>query len=75
MLSREKIDENELLTEALIREPEEELVVNYKKEYLKNYLTINFYQENYPNRDGNICNRKLTTHYYLAPYKKHMKKS
>jgi len=64
-----KVDANERLEKAIIRELAEELGVNYNKEELQYYLTIKFYQENYPCRDGNICNRKLTTHYYFAPYK------
>lgn len=65
-----KIDNNELPEEALVRELEEELGINYKKDDLKYFLRVKAYQENYPSRDGNICNRKLITDYYLAPYKK-----
>ena len=64
-----KIDTNETLDEAIIRELNEELGTEYKKEELEYFLTITFYQNNYPSRNDSTHNRKETTHYFLTHFK------
>lgn len=64
-----KIDTNETLDEAIIRELNEELGTEYKKEELEYFLTITFYQNNYPSRNDSTHNRKVTTHYFLTHFK------
>ena len=63
------IDENESIEEALIRELNEELGVPYSKEELSYLNTIDFYQREYPKRDGSVKNRLVTTHFYTGMYK------
>ncbi len=64
-----KVDFNESLDEAILRELNEEIGIDYTNEEVKQLLSLIFYQENYSTRDGYFCNRKITTYYYLAPYK------
>lgn len=63
------IDEGETLEDALIRELSEELGVSYSKEELSYLNSIEFYQREYPKRDGSIKNRLVTTHFYTGMYK------
>lgn len=64
-----KIDENETKEEALIRELQEEIGIEYNQNELTPFISLEHYQANYTTRNGNIINKKVTTHYYLAHYK------
>ena len=33
------------------------------------FATLNYYQKNYPKRDGLFLNRLIQTHYFIGPYK------
>lgn len=63
------IDEGESIEEALIRELNEELGVDYTMDELSYLNTTEFYQREYPKRDGSIKNRLITTHFYTGMYK------
>ena len=63
------LDNNESISDALIRELTEELGENYNSSEL-NYLScINYYQKNYPKRNGENKNRFVQTHYYIGKVK------
>jgi len=64
-----KVDSGETEIEALVRELSEELGQYYTKEELDIFATLNYYQKNYPKRDGAFQNRLLTTHYFIGKYK------
>ena len=63
------IDKDETNEEAIIRELVEETGCNYTAEELEFLNTIEFYQRDYPKRDGSKLNRLVTTHYYVGPFK------
>ena len=63
-----KVDKEETLYTAIIRELNEELGVNYNINDLKPFITINYYQKNYPKADGILTNRLVQTHYYIGKY-------
>ena len=64
-----KVDENETNLTAISRELSEELGQDYNSEELEFFTTLNFYQRNYPKRDGTFQNRLVRTHYFIALYK------
>ena len=64
-----KIDNNESVKKALIRELQEELGIIYTEEELEYLLTLEYYQDNYPKVNSNNINRKVTTYYYLTKFK------
>lgn len=59
-----KVDDNEFVMEALKREIKEEVGVDVKETLISPITTFNYYQKDYPKRNGKILNRKITTHYY-----------
>lgn len=63
------IEEGEKKEDAIIRELLEETGIIYKNKELNELVTINYYQNNYPKRNGEFKNRLLTTHYYIGKYK------
>lgn len=63
------VDNNETVEQALIRELSEEIGVQYKYSDFDFLATISFYQNNYPNRNGNVSNRLVQTHYFVGPFK------
>lgn len=46
-----KIDEGETVLDAITRELSEELGQNYSAEELEFFVTLNYFQKNYPKRD------------------------
>lgn len=64
-----KVDEGETLSEAITRELSEELGQDYSANELDFFLTLNYYQKNYPKRDGTFQNRLVQTHYFVGSYK------
>ena len=63
------INSNENILNGLIRELKEETGIDYKEEELINLCHLDYYQKNYPKRNGTIKNRLITTHYYIGTYK------
>lgn len=59
-----KIDGNESVIEALKREINEEVGLDIDESLISLVTTFNYYQKNYPKRNGKVLNRKITTHYY-----------
>ena len=64
-----KVDEGETLSEAITRELSEELGQDYSANELYFFVTLNYYQKNYPKRDGTFQNRLVQTHYFVGSYK------
>ena len=62
-------NEGETLSEAIIRELSEELGQEYSANELDFLVTLNYYQKDYPKRDGTFQNRLVQTHYFLGLYK------
>ena len=62
-----EVDETNLM--AIIRELSEELGIDYIDKELDFFATLNYYQKNYPKRDGLFLNRLIQTHYFIGPYK------
>ncbi len=63
------IDGDEGIEVALTRELKEEVGVEYSKEELTYLSTIEYYQKDYPKRNGQLQNRLIKTHYYIGTYK------
>lgn len=63
------IEKNETPDDAIIRELSEEIGINYNINELKPFLTLKYYQPNYPTRYNDVINRMITTYYYLGQYK------
>ena len=63
------IKPNEDIITCLIRELKEETGIDYNQEELISICELDYYQKNYPKRDGTIKNRLITTHYYISTYK------
>lgn len=61
-----KIDENESIKVALIREIKEEIGIDLAENLADLMIIFNYYQKNYPKRNGKVLNRKITTYYYKA---------
>lgn len=59
-----KVDDNEFVMEALKREINEEVGLDIEESLISLVTTFNYYQKNYPKRNGKVLNRKIITHYY-----------
>jgi len=64
-----KVDDNENIIKALIRELNEETGIAYNNEELEYLCTLDYYQKNYPKRDNTVKNRLLKTYYYIGKIK------
>jgi len=64
-----KVDAGETLSEAISRELNEELGQDYSDNELDFFVTLNYYQKDYPKRDGTFQNRLIQTHYFVGLYK------
>ena len=64
-----KVDEGETLSDAITRELSEELGQEYSANELDFLVTLNYYQKDYPKRDGTFQNRLVQTHYFVGSYK------
>lgn len=64
-----KVDDGESVYAAIIRELSEELGQEYSGEELDFFVTLKYYQKNYPKADGTVQNRLAKTHYFIGPYK------
>lgn len=64
-----KIDKNEKIIDGLLRELEEETGTYYNDKEVNYLCTIEYFQKNYPKRNGKTQNRLITTHYYIGEYK------
>ena len=64
-----KVDEGETISTAITRELSEELGQNYSSNELEFLITLNYYQKNYPKRDGIFQNRLVQTYYFVGSYK------
>lgn len=63
------IDNNETIQSAITRELKEELGQFYDNTELNYFLKLNYFQKNYPKRDGSVSNRLIKTYYYIGEYK------
>ena len=68
-----KLNTNETIENGLLRELKEETGTNYNIENLKYLCHIDYFQKNYPKRNGTTINRLITTHYYIGKYKEILK--
>ena len=75
MLPGGSINYNEDILNGVIRELREETGANYKIEELQYLCHLDYYQKNYPKRNGTIKNRLITTHYYTSEYKEVLKEN
>ena len=64
-----KVNEGETISEAIARELSEELGQDYGTNELDFFVTLNYYQKDYPKRDGTFQNRLVKTHYFAGLYK------
>ena len=64
-----KVDTGETTDMAIARELYEELGQVYTEEEIDFFGTLNYYQKNYPKRDGTFVNRLVQTHYFVGEYK------
>lgn len=64
-----KVDENETVFDAITRELFEETGALYTYSELEPLVTINYYQSNYPKRDGSFNNRFVKTYYFVSDFK------
>lgn len=64
-----KVDDGELIITAIIRELNEELGQNYNRDELDFFVKLNYYQSNYPKRNGTFQNRLIETYYFIGQYK------
>lgn len=63
------IDDGENSISALLRELKEELGQEYNASELQYLTYLDYYQKNYPKRDGSTVNRLIQTHYFVGRYK------
>lgn len=63
------VDKDESISNALIRELSEELGEAYNYNELNYLACLNYYQNNYPTRNGENKNRLVQTHYYVGKIK------
>ena len=64
-----KVDDGETISEAITRELSEELGQDYNTNELDFFVTLNYYQKDYPKRDGTFQNRLVQTQYFIGRYK------
>lgn len=64
-----KLEDNEYLTTAILRELKEELGIEYKVTDIEPLTAFKQFQPNYHTREGKIIDRTINTFYYIAPYK------
>lgn len=64
-----KVDKGEENSIAIVRELSEELGESYNSEELDYFMTLNYFQKDYPKRDGTFQNRLVQTHYFIGKYK------
>jgi len=64
-----KVDDGETLSIAITRELNEELGQDYNNEELDFFLTLKYYQKDYPKTNGTFKNRLVQTHYFIGQYK------
>ena len=67
--------DTEDISKGLIRELNEEIGVAYTEEELDYVICLEFYQNNYPKRDGTFQNRLVRTYYYTSKFKGILKSS
>lgn len=69
MLPGGKLDKGETKKEALVRELKEETGIVYDNEDLSDLFLLEYYQANYPTRDGELLNRLIKTYFYYGDFK------
>lgn len=62
------VDKGETPTNAIIRELSEETGILYDKDKLTEFLTLKYYQANYPTRSNEVVNRLMETKFYFGTY-------
>ena len=64
-----KLEDNEYLVTAILRELKEEIGVEYSVNEIRALTVFKQFQPNYPTREGKIVDRTINTFYFTAPYK------
>ena len=64
-----KLEDNEYLVPAILRELKEELGIEYSVTDIEPLTAFKQFQSNYPTREGKIVDRTVNTFYFTAPYK------
>lgn len=63
------VDDKETIMQAVIRELQEEIGVEYTQEELKFLTNVKYFQKNYPKRNGTFQNRLVETYYFVGEFK------
>ena len=72
MLPGGKMDKGETKKEALVRELKEETGIVYENGDLNDLFLLEYYQANYPTRDGELLNRLIKTYFYYGDWRVRM---
>lgn len=64
-----KLEDNEYLATAILRELKEEIGIEYNVIEIEPLTAFKQFQPNYHTREGKIVDRTINTFYYTAPYK------
>lgn len=64
-----KLEDNEYLSNAIIRELKEELGIEYRVTEIEPLTVFKQFQPNYHTREGKIVDRTINTFYFTVPYK------
>lgn len=63
------VDDEETIMQAIIRELQEEIGVEYIPDELELLTNIKYFQKNYPKRNGTFQNRLVETYYFVGKFK------
>lgn len=63
------IEKKESIVKAIVRELKEETGQDYKPKELSYLACLEYFQRNYPKRDGTLQNRIIKTYYFVANFK------
>lgn len=67
------VEPREPIVKAIIRELKEETGRDYKAKEFRYLTCLEYFQKNYPKRDGSYQNRLIKTYYFVVDYKEPLK--